>query len=199
MVAHTKGPPKFRPPSKQPAPISIKDELDMDDPIVPPTPVAAYVAATPVEIETAAAEPLEPVAPPPAIIAAAAEPMEPIAPPSAVSEPVVIAAAIVTASVAVPPLAEPSIAPTASTASLDPSEWSRKTLELFNENAAAVFDFALALGSARSVGDAFELQSRFAGERYSSLVRQSEELAELTRRTLAASSPMRFSVRAFVA
>ncbi|MGA3311348.1 MAG: phasin family protein [Xanthobacteraceae bacterium] len=71
--------------------------------------------------------------------------------------------------------------------------------DLFSANAAAVLDFATALGQAKSLTDAIELHSRFANERYSTLLRQTNEIAELTRRsTFAATAPVRLSIGAFV-
>jgi hypothetical protein len=82
----------------------------------------------------------------------------------------------------------------------DLSAWPLNVFDLFNANAAAVLDFATALGQAKSLTDAIELHSRFANERYSTLLRQTNEFAELMRRsTFAATAPVRLSVGAFVA
>jgi len=82
----------------------------------------------------------------------------------------------------------------------DLSAWPLNMLDLFSANAAAVLDFATALGQAKSLTDAIELQSRFASERYSTLLRQTNEIAELMRRsTFAATTPVRLSVGPFVA
>jgi hypothetical protein len=87
-----------------------------------------------------------------------------------------------------------------SDAVFDLSAWPLNVFDLFNANAAAVFDFATALGQAKSLTDAIELHSRFANERYSTLLRQTNEIAELMRRsTFAATAPVRLSVGAFVA
>ena len=87
-----------------------------------------------------------------------------------------------------------------SDAEFDLSAWPLKTLDLFSENAAAVLDFTAALGKAKSLSDVIELQSRFASERYSTLLRQTNEIAELTRRfTFDASAPVRLSFSAFLA
>lgn len=187
MATNSKGPVKSRPAPKPAsislAPISLKEELESDEPVDAPV-ASSFDATPPAEIESVAAEPLEPVAfvAEPALVAE--------------TEPVVVAAAVV-ASVAPPALFTP---PPAAAGALDPSEWPLKTFDLFNENAAAVLDLALALGKAQSVSDAFELQSRFASERYSTLVKQANEFVELTRRlTLEASAPVRLSFSAFVA
>ena len=87
-----------------------------------------------------------------------------------------------------------------SDAEFDLSAWPLNVFDLFSANAAAVLDFATALGKAKSLTDAIELQSRFASERYSTLLRQTNEIAELMRRsTLAANAPIHLSVRGFVA
>lgn len=185
MATNFKGPTKARVTQKTP-PISLKDELDAEDPVEAPvdTPYAAPAA---VDVESVAAEPVAVVQ---TIEPETVEPeiFEPVA------EPVVFATAV-TASVA--PVAPPASG--AAPAALDPSALPLKTLDLFNENAAAMLDFALALGKAKSVGDALELQSRFASERYSSLVRQAGEFADLTRRLAFQTNPVKLSFSAFIA
>jgi len=85
-------------------------------------------------------------------------------------------------------------------AEFDLRAWPLNMFDLFSANAAAVLDFATAIGQARSLTDAIELQSRFASERYSTLLRQTNEIAELMRRsTFAATTPVRLSVGPFVA
>jgi hypothetical protein len=87
-----------------------------------------------------------------------------------------------------------------SDAEFDFSAWPLNVFDLFSANAAAVLDFATALGQAKSLSDAIELQSRFVSERYSTLLRRTNEIAELMRRsTFAATAPVRLSVGAFVA
>ena len=87
-----------------------------------------------------------------------------------------------------------------SDAEFDLSAWPLKTLDLFSENAAAVLDLAVALGKAKSLSDAIELQSHFVSERYSTFLRQTNEIAELTRRfTFDASAPVRLSFSTFMA
>jgi cell division septation protein DedD len=201
MATHFKGPAKPRAPKVAPislkddldavAPISLKDELDADEPVEAPTdtPFAAAAETALVEAEPAS----EPVAPPEAVeifepAAAIVEPLAATEPEPLPLQPEPVVAAAITA----------SVVPTAPMA-LDASALPLKTLDLFNENAAAVLDFALALGSAKSVGDAIELQSRFASERYSSLVRQAGEFAELTRRLAFQSAPFKLRVSTFVA
>ncbi|HEY8261193.1 MAG TPA: phasin family protein [Methylosinus sp.] len=195
MATHFKGPAKPRATQKL-APISLKDELEADEPIEAPADVSF---PTPAESDLVAEAPLEraaveAVTPVEILAPAAAEPAE------APEEPAVVIAAM-TATLAPPALLAPEAAAAAASAPavLDPSALPLKTLDLFNENAAAVLDFALALGAAKSVGDAFELQSRFASERYSSLVRQAGEFAELTRRLAFQNNPVKLSFSAFIA
>ncbi len=88
-----------------------------------------------------------------------------------------------------------------SDAEFDLRAWPLNMFDLFSANAAAVLDFATAIGQAKSLTDAIELQSRFASERFSTLLRQTNEIAELMRRCSAfgTNGPVRLSVRAFVA
>lgn len=60
----------------------------------------------------------------------------------------------------------------------DAGLWSRKTFELWAENASAFLDFAEMIARAKSFDEVVELQSQFAGERFAALVRQSQELME---------------------
>ena len=90
--------------------------------------------------------------------------------------------------------------PNKSDAEFDLRAWPLNMFDLFSANAAAVLDFVTALGQAKSLTDAIELQSRFASERYSTLLRQTNEIAELMRRsTFGANAPVRLSVGAFIA
>jgi hypothetical protein len=114
-------------------------------------------------------------APPPETVKAdAAEPIaiEPI-------EPIIIEAA---AAPAAEPVPEVTISAVASIGGVDVKTLPLMTLDLLNENAAALFDFTAELGKVTSVADAIELQSRFASERYATFLRQSNEVAELTRK-----------------
>ncbi len=87
-----------------------------------------------------------------------------------------------------------------SDAEFDLSAWPLNVFDLFSANAMALLDFAFALGQVKSLTDAIELQSRFAKERYSTLLRQTNEIAELMRRsTFGANAPVHLSVRAFIA
>jgi hypothetical protein len=175
MAMNIKGPSKPRP-AQKPAPISLKDELEADE----------LAAAPPAEIESVAAAPLEPVSLEPVSLEPVSAELAP--------EPPTVVAAVMTASVSAPSTA------TAAAPALDPSQWPLKTFDLFNENAAAMLDLALALGKAQSMSDALELQSRFASERYSSLMKQTNELMDLTRLyALEATAPVRIGFSAFVA
>ncbi len=62
----------------------------------------------------------------------------------------------------------------------DVSAWQLKTYDLFNENVAAFFNFLAAFGQVKSLSEVIELNSRFASERYSKLLGQTNELMELT-------------------
>lgn len=175
MASTPKIPGKPRSPVKG-APISLKDELDIEE-----------TAAEPVTIEltASAVEPDDEAEARPIIVERVAP--EPVEPPKL--------QAAVAVSVLAPPLSQASGA-----RELDPGEWSLKTLDAFNETATAVLDLAVALGRAESVSDAIELQSRFASERYATLVRQTSDFVELTRRlALAASAPFRSSISVFIA
>jgi hypothetical protein len=192
MAPHIKSPTKPRATQKV-APISLKDELDADEPVEAPADLSFTAPAEPL---AALDEPVEVVEPIELVASEGSAPAEPMP----FAEPVIVAAAV-TATLAPPALLAPEAPAAAASApaEIDPSALPLKTLDLFSENAAAVLDFALALGAAKSVGDAFELQSRFASERYSSLVRQAGEFAELSRRLAFQSSPVRLSFSAFIA
>ena len=201
MATHTRGFSKRPPaPPKEP-PITLKDALDDDEPEAapqepaPPAAIEAVSAALePVEVALTTAEPvLEAAAEP--VLETAAEPVLEIA-----AEPVLetVAEPVVEAPIAPVTILAATIETSVTkreTTPLDPSVWSLKTIDLVNENAAAVFDLALALGQARSVGDALEAQSRFASERYATFVKRANEFVELSSRW----SPFRFAVAAFVA
>ncbi|WP_036291008.1 phasin family protein [Methylosinus sp. PW1] len=223
MATHTRGSSKRPAPPKEP-PITLKDALDDDEPetapleAAPPVEidaVAAALEAAEIEAVTAALEPVELALTPaePAAIEAPAEtapePVFDVAPEPAletVAEPVLEIIAEPVLEVVAKPITEAPVAPVTIIAAtieaapakaepLDPSLWSLKTFDLVNENAAAVLDLALALGQARSVGDALEAQSRFASERYTTFLKRANELVELSSRW----SPFRFAVSAFVA
>lgn len=179
MVTPPKVPGKPRPAAKQ-APISLKDELFEEESAAEP--VTIELVASPVETASAETTPVSV-----GRISAESQPRA--------AKPAASKAAVAVSVAASTPGASGSYAP-----ELDPGEWSLKTLDALSENAAAVLDLAVALGKAESVSDALELQSRFASERYATLVRQTNEFVELTRRfALEASAPVRLSISAFVA
>jgi hypothetical protein len=74
---------------------------------------------------------------------------------------------------------------------LDMSAWSKKSLELWSENANAFLAFAEQLGKAKSFEEAVDLQSRFASERFEAFVRQSQELMAAAK-TLTSFAPAPF-------
>jgi cell division septation protein DedD len=104
-------------------------------------------------------------------------------------EPVVARAAA--APIAPPP--EVRISAAVSTQNIDVKALPLKALDLLGENAAALFDFAAELGKVKSLADAIDLQSRFASERYSTFLRQSDEIAELTRQVALGAISLRHS------
>jgi cell division septation protein DedD len=172
---------RLRPAANQ-APIPIQAEIADD---------YEEVVAEPVALGAAAAEQLtaEPIA------------IAPVAAEQVAAEPVDVKAVAVSIAATLGSLPSPT-SPEAnkSDAEFDLSAWPLNMLDLFSANAAAVLDFATALGQAKSLTDAIELQSRFASERYSTLLRQTNEIAELMRRsTFAANAPFHLSVRAFIA
>jgi hypothetical protein len=99
-----------------------------------------------------------------------------------------------------PSLPEATVAVAVSAESFDIKELPLKTFDLLNENAAALFDFAAELSKVKSVADVIALQSRFASERYTTFLRQSNEVADLTRQlALGAGVSFRHSFSAFAA
>jgi hypothetical protein len=162
-------------------PISIQAEIadDYEEAVTEP------VALAPVAAEQLTAEPVA---------------IAPVAAEQVAAEPVEVKAvdvSIATTLGALPSGTSPEA--NKSDAEFDLSAWPLNVFDLFSANAAAVLDFATALGQAKSLTDAIELHSRFANERYSTLLRQTNEIAELTRRsTFAATAPVRLSIGAFV-
>ena len=162
-------------------PISIQAEIadDYEEAVTEP------VALAPVATEQVAAEPVA---------------LAPVAAEEVATELVEIKAVAVSIAATLGELPSfESPGPEKSDAEFDLSAWPLNMLDLFSANAAAVLDFATALGQAKSLTDAIELQSRFVSERYSTLLRQTNEIAELMRRsTFNVSSPVRLSIGAFV-
>jgi len=75
----------------------------------------------------------------------------------------------------------------------NPAAWPMTAIDMWTENATALIDLAENLCKAKSLPEAMELQARFAGERFDSFVKRSNEFAELGRRFAADRAPLRFS------
>lgn len=129
-------------------------------------------------------------APPDVVTAEAAEQrIEPAPVTVELKEPSVIQAANAPVAAPLPEATIPDVAisdvttsSVASTGAFDFGALPLKTLDLFNENTAALIDFAAELGKVKSVTDVVSLQSRFASECYATFLRQSNEIADLTRK-----------------
>jgi hypothetical protein len=196
MAMNEKFPRRTRP-KANPAPISIQAEI-VDD----------YEGA-PAESVTLAREAAEAVTLAPEAtdsVTLAPEAAEPVAVAQVTAEHATVEPVEVTAvavSVAAQTGESPSLKfPGASNPEeeFDVSAWQLKTLDLISENVAALFDFTAALGQANSLSDAIELNSRFASERFSALLRQTNEIIELTRLlTFKVSAPVPLRVFPFVA
>jgi hypothetical protein len=89
----------------------------------------------------------------------------------------------------------PTVEPTPSTAvaiaveiksagdeAFDPALWSQKSIDLWAENATAVFEFAERLANAKSIDEVTTLQSRFVTEQFDTLLRHSNDLLALAQR-----------------
>ncbi len=63
----------------------------------------------------------------------------------------------------------------------DTSGWSKRSLELWAENAAAFLEFAEQVAKAKSFEEAVDIQSRFTAERFDAFLRQSKELMEIAK------------------
>jgi hypothetical protein len=100
----------------------------------------------------------------------------------ALREPV---AAMVEAAAALPAKVEQLVESTteALTASfhIDTGLWSKKSIELWAENATAFFELAEQLAKAQTFEDVVDLQSRFAKARFEALLRQSKEMMDFAR------------------
>lgn len=64
----------------------------------------------------------------------------------------------------------------------DTSDWSKKSIDLWAENAAAFLDLAEEIGKAKTLEEVLDVQSRFASDRFQAFIRQSQELMDLARR-----------------
>ncbi|KAF2990800.1 phasin family protein [Methylocystis sp. MJC1] len=63
----------------------------------------------------------------------------------------------------------------------DTALWSKRSLELWSENAAAFLGLAEGIAKAKSFEEVVDLQTRFASERFEAFIRQSTELMEFAR------------------
>ncbi len=63
----------------------------------------------------------------------------------------------------------------------DTALWSKRSLELWSENAAAFVGLAEGIAKAKSFEEVVDLQSRVASERFEAFIRQSKELMEFAR------------------
>lgn len=63
----------------------------------------------------------------------------------------------------------------------DTALWSKRSLELWSENAAAFVGLAEGIAKAKSFEEVVDLQTRFASERFEAFIRQSKELMEFAR------------------
>jgi hypothetical protein len=172
MTTNQKLPGRLRPGANR-EPISIQAEIadDYEKAVTEP------LALAPVATEQVAAELV-------ALVPVAAEQVA-----AELVEVKALAVSIATAVGALPSGTSPQV--NKSDAELDLSAWPLNVFDLISSNAAALLDFATALGQAKSLTDAIELQSRFVSERYSTLLRQTNEIAELMHRsTFNVSSPV---------
>lgn len=79
--------------------------------------------------------------------------------------------------------------------SFDTSEWSKKSLELWSEHAAAFFALAEQISKAQTFEEIVDLQSRFASERFEAFVRQSKELMDVAKNMASATAAPLCDVR----
>lgn len=112
-----------------------------------------------------------------AVIEAAAAPVE-ITAQAVKPTPVAAAPAVVVAAASRQP-ASPAGVAGAFDASFDSSKWTKKSLDMWSENATAFFDFAERVTKAKTIDEVADLQSRFFTERLDTIMRQSSELLAL--------------------
>lgn len=97
--------------------------------------------------------------------------------PAAVAVPVVVAAKAASAS-------ETTSFGTAFDASFDSSKLTQKSLDIWSENATALFEFTEKVTKAKSLDEVTELQTRFFTERLDIVLRQSNELLALAQEVM---------------
>ncbi len=77
----------------------------------------------------------------------------------------------------------------------DASDWSKKSFEIWTENASAFFTLAEKIVKAQTFEEVVDLQSRFAAERMEALLRQSKELMAFAQNVTALSAAPLCEVR----
>jgi hypothetical protein len=124
---------------------------------------------------------------------AKATPGAPAGEAAAVEPPAQSAADIVAAPLAViEEAAQTARESVSATFEFDATLWSKKSFELWSENASAFLDLAERIVTAKSFEEILDLQSRFASARFEAFVRQSQELMGFTQGLAAlAAAPLR--------
>ncbi|MGE5369397.1 MAG: phasin family protein [Chloroflexota bacterium] len=130
------------------------------------------LAAAPQETNFAAAAPIETVA----AEAAGFEPAPPVAPASEIADSISTPLAVIEEAV------ESATEALSASLQFDTSDWSKKSIDLWAENAAAFLDLAEEIGKAKTLEEVLDVQSRFASDRFQAFIRQSQELMDLARR-----------------
>ncbi len=119
----------------------------------------SFAAEAPVETTAAQAVASEPAAPAPEIVDSISTPL------AVIEEAVESATEALSASF-----------------KFDSSDWSKKSIDLWAENASAFLDLAEEIGKAKTLEEVLDVQSRFASDRFAAFIRQSQELMDLARR-----------------
>lgn len=79
--------------------------------------------------------------------------------------------------------------------SFDTSEWTKKSLQVWSENAEAFLALVEQVSKAQSFEEVVDLQSRFASERFEAFVRQSKELMDVAKNMAAVTAAPLCNVR----
>jgi hypothetical protein len=127
----------------------------------------------------------------PAPTAKAKEDAEPVSAVKAESEPAIVATALTT--IVFPPHGEAKADDT--TVEFDIGDLPFKTLDFLTENAFAILDHATELSRAASLSEVIELQSRFTRERYSTFLKQVNDINDTGEIMRYLTSGARFSIR----
>jgi hypothetical protein len=130
------------------------------------------LAAAPQETNFAAEAPIETVA----AEAAGFEPAPPVAPAPEIADSISTPLAVIEEAV------ESATEAFSASLQFDTSDWSKKSIDLWAENAAAFLDLAEEIGKAKTLEEVLDVQSRFASDRFQAFIRQSQELMDLARR-----------------